>query len=79
MVIECNPRSTSGAHLFGEEDNLPQAFFGSSTGIVKPKPHQRKQMFLAMLVYAWGSAIRQNKVREFVRCLLTAQDVVAME
>ncbi len=76
MVIECNPRSTSGAHLFGEEDNLPQAFFSGSVALLKPNPNQRKQMFLAMLMYAWGSAIRQGKLQDFIRCLVTSKDVV---
>ncbi len=76
FAIECNPRSTGGAHLFREEDHLPRAFFTHISPPITPNLAVRRQMTLAMLGFAWGSAWRQKQFPLFLQKLVIGHDVV---
>lgn len=52
-AIECNPRATSGAHLFDADDRLADAFFNVNTKPIYPKPGTHKQLTIGMLLYGW--------------------------
>lgn len=41
-AIECNPRATSGVHLFSREDDLPRAFLQHNAAIIRPSGPPRK-------------------------------------
>lgn len=56
--IECNPRGTSGVHLFRPADRLERAFFreGLETGeVVQPSDRRPSLLAAAMLAYGWRS------------------------
>jgi hypothetical protein len=52
VVIECNPRATSGLHLFPELDALPAALMGAATHCVEPS--QTRPAMIAGLMLSAG-------------------------
>ena len=56
--IECNPRATSGVHLFRPADRLERAFLGEGLGegeVVQPSERRPSLLAAAMLAYGWRS------------------------
>jgi len=74
--IECNPRSTSGLHLFRKDDNLPLAFFDQSPKLIKPKIGFSKQIAIGMLLYGWKTKHPQKTYIQFIKKLLSVEDVI---
>ncbi|WP_019639184.1 hypothetical protein [Paenibacillus fonticola] len=77
--IECNPRATSGIHLFRAEDQLDQAFFYTEEGpeqIITPHPGHKAIISLAMLSYGLLSIRSWFKFKEWLRLLMGGKDVV---
>jgi hypothetical protein len=71
-VLECNPRATSGVHLFADEpDALVGALLGAD-GVLTPAPRPR-QVALAMLLFAAGRHVFDAR---FWRDYRAAPDVV---
>lgn len=50
--LECNPRATSGLHLFGMDDGIPAALSGAADGLVTPRPGSARM--LAPVMYGPG-------------------------
>lgn len=50
-VLECNPRATSGLHLFNQEHNLTEAFFNTTDHVLKPITSKPCSLKLAMIIY----------------------------
>ena len=75
--IECNPRATSGAHLFNLHDRLDLAFLNETKEIILPKAGNKKQLAIAMAVYGWRkSAKPNNSFTKFFKEFLGVKDVV---
>lgn len=73
-VLECNPRATSGVHLFG--DDVVRAFIKSSSPI-QPQSGRKAALRLPMLTHALGSAVRQGNLLKWWQDFQAAKDVVA--
>lgn len=72
-AIECNPRATSGVHLFDDQhEALVKALLGGK-GVLTPTPEPR-QVALAMLLFA---AHKHGLDSQFWRDYRTARDVIA--
>jgi hypothetical protein len=76
--LECNPRATSGLHLFADADRLDRAFCEEHPQLITPRPTARAQLALAMWVYGLAPAAQSGPKRlfEWARALGAAQDVV---
>lgn len=74
--IECNPRATSGIHLFKSEDRLDRAFLHEISEIITPKVGNTQQIIAAMLLYGLGLGIAEKNFQGYLRKLLTTKDVV---
>lgn len=77
--IECNPRATSGIHLFGREDRFADALFDpDSLGdtVVEPKPSTRKMLALPMLALGWRNGGSRRGLLTWLRKFASASDVV---
>lgn len=71
-AIECNPRATSGVHLFDDQpEGLVAALLGAQ-GVLTPTTEPR-QVALAMLLFA---SHKHGFERQFWRDFLRARDVV---
>lgn len=75
--IECNPRATSGIHLFRSEDRIDQAFFQEKPmQIIRPKPASKAIISLAMLTYGLCSIRSWSKLKHWFRLFIGGPDVV---
>lgn len=70
-VIECNPRATSGIHLF-QHLNLANAFLGFNQQTLEPLPKTRKMIGLAMFIY--GS--RSGSFLGFLKTYIRSKDII---
>lgn len=71
FAIECNPRATSGAHLFDEKDNLERAFSKQECTPIYPIGRRPKKLGIAMMMYGWRETSRpDNSFGSFLQCLL---------
>lgn len=74
-AIECNPRATSGAHLFTKE-NIDKALFHPQHETITPKPGTKRQLAIGMLIYGWRNLPKNRTFFDFLKNLLTVKDVV---
>ncbi|CAA7618865.1 conserved hypothetical protein [Candidatus Terasakiella magnetica] len=74
-VIECNPRATSGIHLFRPGDGLPDAFAGN--GRHQPGDSCGRMVGLAMLLFGLPRAAMTGCLTEAWRDWRQAEDVMA--
>jgi predicted ATP-grasp superfamily ATP-dependent carboligase len=76
-AIECNPRATSGAHLFAPENNLAAAFFNLNKNPIYPTRTSRKEIAVGMLMYGWKEQPSFKVTwKGFIQTLLTSKDVI---
>ncbi len=76
FAIECNPRATSGVHLFTLKDDLSKAFLNETLGPIIPKQGASKQIATGMLMYGLKFAFTENRLAEYIKKIITTQDVV---
>lgn len=74
--IDCNPRATSGLHLFTPEDQIDRFFLGQNHPPVHAKPGRRKQLATGMALYGWRPKARSYTLGAFFKQLFTTPDVV---
>ncbi|MEI8390430.1 MAG: ATP-grasp domain-containing protein [bacterium] len=74
-VIECNPRATSGIHLF-DETNLTRAFLENSEKIITPDKSAKAVIFLAMLTYGLCSVNSFSKLLSWIKTFFSSKDIV---
>ncbi len=74
FVLECNPRLTSGIHLFGPEFDLDGALRGL---LDRPVNNARAKMLgAAMLTHGFGQALLAGKIGAWRRDFAAGDDVV---
>lgn len=76
FAIECNPRSTSGLHLFLPKDRIDKAFFNTASSTIFARPGTRQQIAMGMLIYGWRQGLKEGRFWQYIRKLLTTKDVV---
>lgn len=76
-VLECNPRATSGCHLFALEDALPAVLAGASTSFFEPTNKRPRMLGPVMLSSGLASAIRSGRLAEWRTDFHAAEDVIA--
>lgn len=74
-LIECNPRGTSGLHLFGGRRELALAITGQADGLVLGR--ERGHLGLAMWLYGLPEALKQNRLASWRGERREGQDVIA--
>lgn len=77
--IECNPRATSGIHLFRKEDQLDRAFLADKdkeNGIITPDSKHRAMISLAMLSLGLSSIRSWSMFTTWLRWIVSGKDVV---
>lgn len=73
-AIECNPRATSGLHLFDDPDSFATAFFGGAEA--KANAQGLHGVKLAMGLYGALPAIRSGALHQYLRDLRRVTDVM---
>ncbi|MBB6696043.1 ATP-grasp domain-containing protein [Cohnella xylanilytica] len=83
LPLECNPRATSGIHLFGAEGRLAEAILAPGAllaegRVAEPaaKDGRGAMLSAAMLSYGLTQAIGRRKLGEWLRAYRSGRDVV---
>lgn len=74
--LECNPRTTSGAHLFSDHDNFDGAFFTELDSTLFPTGRSNDMIAAAMLLFGWRSCRNVTDVKRWVWSFLRGRDVI---
>ncbi|MEK8131383.1 hypothetical protein WMW72_26080 [Paenibacillus filicis] len=79
--LECNPRATSGVHLFRPGDGLAQALLPDSrstsyVSLIQPRPMARAMLALPMLAYGLRADLSWTGLSMWLRRFRQAGDVV---
>lgn len=74
-AIECNPRATSGVHLFEREDKLATAFLNHRQPLIKPELGRRRQIAMGMLLYGWQPNASRN-ISDYLNAFCSSSDVI---
>ncbi len=78
LPLECNPRATSGLHLFRLQDHLPNVFLAPSITkpVLKPEIDTQRMLALAMLLYAPANIRSWSRFRHWCQTMMRASDVI---
>lgn len=76
LALECNPRATSGIHLFASAPQFPAAFFNPNLECMAPPVEERAMLFTAMLLYGLPMALQKGAFKKWLSTLCTSRDVV---
>lgn len=72
LPLECNPRATSGVHLFDER--LAQAMISPPDEVLRPDQDTRRMIGLAMLTFGLSS----GRFKDWTRAMAASRDVIAV-
>ena len=75
-VLECNPRATSGMHLFLQQDNLAQAFTEECSEVIYPSAAEPRMLSTIMAVIGPLQALQTNRFGQFSKDFFRAKDAV---
>ena len=75
-ALECNPRTTSGAHLLTNNPQFVESFFKEGPFCVTPFADSSHMLGTAMLVYGLPAALRDGNFRAWLRAFLHSDDVI---
>ena len=74
-AIECNPRATSGVHLFADDPAFVPAFLGESPGLLQPR-RGRASLYAVLLAAQAARAVRSwDQLRRWAAVFLRGRDV----
>lgn len=76
FCLECNPRTTSGLHLFDAEDCIADAFFHRNETMITPPENRSKQIAIAMLVWGWRNGNPSLALPQFLKKICSTKDVI---
>ncbi|MCB1119517.1 MAG: carboxylate--amine ligase [Chlamydiia bacterium] len=75
-TFECNPRATSGVHLFTKKDHFDRAFFDPTCPKIVPQYGTKRQILLGMCLYGWRSPKGKADRQAFWDAVAHTPDVV---
>jgi glutathione synthase/RimK-type ligase-like ATP-grasp enzyme len=76
VALECNPRATSGLHLFGPSDPLPAAFNGVAAPTARPTNGRPSMLAPAMAVLGAPRALRTGQLLRLAADFRAARDAI---
>lgn len=75
--LECNPRATSGLHLFTPEEGIDRALMDCTDTVISPSPGGRPAMIAAaMLMYGAAACGTPAGLRRWIAGLARGRDVI---
>jgi predicted ATP-grasp superfamily ATP-dependent carboligase len=76
VALECNPRATSGIHLFAGGADFPSAFLDPARPCLFPAQNSSSMLLTAMLVYGLPAALRKGTFRPWLTAFSHSRDVI---
>jgi hypothetical protein len=77
-VLECNPRTISGVHLFSDCDALPEAMMGTSSSLLAPTSATPRMLAPVMLAAGLPFALRAGSFGRWLLDWRRARDVLSV-
>jgi hypothetical protein len=77
-VLECNPRATSGCHLFSLDDPVPAALDGTLSHCAEPSSRAPRMITAMMITAGLWQGIRRLELRRWSRDYRAATDVIGV-
>jgi hypothetical protein len=77
-VLECNPRATSGCHLFSLDDPVPSALDGTLRHCIEPSSRAPRMITAVMATAGLWQGLRHRELKRWVRDYRAATDVIGM-
>jgi predicted ATP-grasp superfamily ATP-dependent carboligase len=74
--LECNPRATSGAHLFSVKDDIGRALFGTASETILIGSGRIGKIGLAMWIYGLASLRSARDLSEWIKVFRRGREVV---
>ncbi|MNY01532.1 hypothetical protein D3C86_1340660 [compost metagenome] len=74
--LECNPRATSGVHLFRPKDRLDGAFFGEVSEPLQPQAKRSAMLSLAMGLYGLPSVRSLRQLGAWGQAVVTSREIL---
>ena len=75
-ALECNPRATSGVHLFSSQPEFPNAFMDGSVPCLRPLKEESSMLSTGMLVYGLSASIKKRRLAGWLLAFLSSRDVI---
>jgi hypothetical protein len=75
-VLECNPRTISGVHLFADTDAIPDAMTGAAGSVLVPSAAAPRMLAPIMLAAGLPTALRQGTFGRWLTDWRRAKDVL---
>jgi predicted ATP-grasp superfamily ATP-dependent carboligase len=76
FALECNPRATSGIHLFAETPDFTTAFLNPGQPCLFPFQSQPSMLLMAMLIYGLPQAFMRRKLKTWLTAFTSSRDVI---
>jgi predicted ATP-grasp superfamily ATP-dependent carboligase len=76
FALECNPRATSGVHLFASSTDFPAAFLNPNGPCLFPAPSGSSMLLTAMLVYGLPAALQKRRLKSWLAAFTHSRDVI---
>ncbi|SFI62667.1 ATP-grasp domain-containing protein [Thermoflavimicrobium dichotomicum] len=77
VLIECNPRLTSGIHLFHHKDGLDRVFVQPDfVSFITPQTEQKRMLRLAMCTYGIAAVSSFSQFQAWLKTMFTYRDVI---
>lgn len=73
IPIECNPRATSGLHLFNQK--VANCFLNQTKNTLYPDKNTKMAITLAMIAYAFGNFKRNRSALKWLKILFSHRDI----
>lgn len=77
LALECNPRATSGLHLFPFDTDLPSALLGEGD-LCEPDGARPKAIAALLLTAGMQAAVKQGRLSQWLRDCRRADDVISV-
>jgi ATP-grasp domain len=78
-LIECNPRATSGVHLWPQDGRLALAYVGADQPVLQPEHNGPRYLGPAMATLALRDALGSGRFADWRTVVRAGRDVVGIE
>jgi len=75
-ALECNPRATSGVHLFSSQPEFTNAFLDDSLPCLTPSKNISAMLSTGMLAYGLGASLKKQRLGKWLLTFFSSRDVI---
>jgi len=76
FALECNPRATSGVHLFADSADFSATFLDPNKPCLFPLPSGSSMLLTAMLVYGLPAVLLKRRLKPWLSAFTHSRDVI---